>query len=726
VEKEVQEPVISLAQGVVRWGVGDAVDVAAAMRECEEGGGNAEKSGGGNTVDRYGAVEGIPELREAAIASRNRFSGKIDSEQSELNCIVTAGSNQGFMSVVMATCDAGDTAVLLTPYFFNHRMALDLAGVSCAAISPAAGSFLPNWEELERSIAGADGRARLLVVVNPSNPSGAVFGAEDMARLVELTARHDMWLCCDEAYADFVFDEEDNAVPHTLVSPRGPHVITLRSMSKAYGAAGWRVGFVFHDSSRLDLAEALAKVQDTIPINAPQLSQRVALRALTDPNVDRWVRDNIQSLGENRKLLREAIHDVGGHDSRGGLYFLVTLPPGVHDHDAVQFLCMKFRVLVVPCSESGLPSTIRVSYGNLMPAQIRIAAGRLRRGLLALRAGATSQLSHVASPELTMQPPTKRARTTLLFSPEDSLGLNAQSAPVTPILAGRTPRRKRETPQRVQFQEKVSVLEFSREISQCAVPFEGAFPLGLSPKPIREIRVDLSPGPTSALALPGDEIGPPVVAEEERKALLAAAGEAKVDRKSQAKQIQKARKKVRVGCDCSPTAVPDSSDFVCCQALPATGRQGCFCRRSGLDCSTSSCTCFDPDSGTADPCHNRDAAAKPILTKDEKFQHLAQYVQAGNWQDDRYARYADLAARVASFSDVAGVSFPLSSPSPDRLAAAGFFYHPATGFLDQCRCFSCGLTLNGWEEGDDPIQEHSSQDSVVECEYLRGLSRLRG
>ena len=273
--------VASLAQGIVHWAPPDAAVEAAAASAREP------------TSHAYGADAGLPELREA-LADRLRTKGLDNVE-----VMVTAGANQAFTNVALTLLDAGDACVLFAPYYFNHRMMLDMRGCR-VVVAPTDDSLLPTVEATREAL---DGGARCVVLVNPGNPSGAVIPEDRLRAISDVCAERNAWLVVDNTYDAFVY-----GVAHSLVE--GPHVVNTFSFSKAYGLMGWRVGYLAYDPS---IGPQMLKAQDTVAICAAQCSQKAALAALRADVDGRWTGPRIAALADAQKqYVLKALQPLGG------------------------------------------------------------------------------------------------------------------------------------------------------------------------------------------------------------------------------------------------------------------------------------------------------------------------------------------------------------------------------------------------------------------------------
>ena len=357
---------LSMGQGMVHWGppppVLEAVTHAATGSE----------PGGDPNLHAYGPVAGDPALLDV-LAGWLRQQHGLDLEGAAL--LLSAGSNMAFNAVVQVLCDPGDELILPVPYYFNHEMAIRLAGGTPV---PVQAGLIPDPEQLAAAITP---RTRAIVTVSPNNPSGAVIPAAVLAAINRLCAERGLLHICDEAYA--LFRHGDTPVWSPGSQPgSGAHTITLGSLSKSHGMAGWRVGWAVVPEG---LMPALAKVQDTILICPPRLIQRAAATALAAGSG--WCHERIAALSERRRRVLAALE---GHErpwrvlgpADGAFYALLQLDSPLSSDTAMERLIREHRVALVSGSSFGLEGCcLRLSYGMLNEADLDEALERLESGL---------------------------------------------------------------------------------------------------------------------------------------------------------------------------------------------------------------------------------------------------------------------------------------------------------------------------------------------------------
>ncbi|CAO2815334.1 unnamed protein product [Amaranthus hypochondriacus] len=323
-------------------------------------------------ISRYGADEGIPELRDA-LMQKLRTENKLTKSK----IMVTAGANQGFVNLVLALCDAGDSVVMFAPYYFNAYMSFQMTGVSNILVGPGDPETLyPNADWLEKTLK-TNPPPKVVTVVNPGNPSGTYIPEPLLKRISDLCKGAGSWLIVDNTYEYFMYDGRK----HSCVE--GDHIVNLFSFSKAYGMMGWRVGYIAYPAGVDGFLDQLLKVQDNIPICASIISQYLAFHSM-EAGTD-WVKEQVKELVKNRELIKDALSILGKDAVKGGegaIYLWVKLPDEFQDDfKIIRWLARRHKLILIPGSACGCPGHLRISFGGLPEAETAVAAERLRKGM---------------------------------------------------------------------------------------------------------------------------------------------------------------------------------------------------------------------------------------------------------------------------------------------------------------------------------------------------------
>jgi aspartate aminotransferase/aminotransferase len=327
---EKTEPVIHLEVGQPDFPTPDHI-VEATCRHLREG------------HTKYVPNAGMGPLREAAARHFERRTGVKTGPE---NILVTPGAVMSVATAFMATLEPGDEVLLPDPGWPNYRMAIEVlhARVVCYSLRPE-NQFLPDLDELERRVGP---RTRLLLLCNPSNPTGQVYGGELMRQLMAFADQRDLYVLSDEIYGDIVFDQ-----PHASALPfdREGRSLIVSGMSKSYAMTGFRVGFT---RARPEYIELAAKLQEPFVSCGSGFSQLAAAEALDGPQD--CVEQMRQAYKRRRDLALEVLrqHGLYQYTPGGAFYLLIDVSAtGLSSRDFMVRLLEEKKVAVAPGSTFG-------------------------------------------------------------------------------------------------------------------------------------------------------------------------------------------------------------------------------------------------------------------------------------------------------------------------------------------------------------------------------------
>lgn len=326
----------------------------------------------------YGPVDGIPQLQQA-IATKLERENRIPEREGQ-RIVVTAGGNMAFLNAVLSLVDPGDEVVLPTPYYFNQEMAVTIAGGRVVTV-PVGDDYQLDPADVRRAIGP---RTRAVVTISPNNPSGAVYPEEVLREINTLCADRGIVHISDEAYEYFTYDGARHFSPGSIDGSEA-HTISLFSLSKAYGFASWRIGYMVIPQR---LATAIRKVQDTNLICPPVISQYAAVGAL-QVGAD-YARGYVEEMARARAAVLAELRSIEDIctvvPTQGAFYLLLRIAGGGDPLNLVERLVREHRVAAIPGSTFGIEDscTLRVSYGALRATEVEEGIGRLVRGLRAI------------------------------------------------------------------------------------------------------------------------------------------------------------------------------------------------------------------------------------------------------------------------------------------------------------------------------------------------------
>ena len=324
---------------------------------------------------KYTLVQGIDPLLKVIRHKLLEENGIALDETQRI--VVTAGGNMAFMNALLAITDPGDQIILQLPYYFNHEMAISM--VNCEAVCvPTNEHYQLQLDALRNAITD---RTRAIVTVSPNNPAGVVYAESDLRAVNALCREAGIYHISDEAYEYFTYDGARHFSPGSIADS-GEYTISLYSLSKAYGFASWRIGWMVAPDH---LYTAIKKAQDTILICPPVVSQYAAVAAMQVGSA--YCREKLGTMTATRRIIRNALNELGElvtlPRSDGAFYFLLRVRTDMDAMTLAERLIREHRVAVIPSTAFGLTTGcyMRLSYGALDEEIAAEASRRLVHGL---------------------------------------------------------------------------------------------------------------------------------------------------------------------------------------------------------------------------------------------------------------------------------------------------------------------------------------------------------
>jgi aspartate aminotransferase len=309
----------------------------------------------------YTANAGLVELRRAVAEYTNTYSG-VQVDAAEI--VVTNGAKQAVFQTFAALVDPGDEVLLPSPHWVTYPSGVELAGgVPVPIPTTMEEGFKVSVEKLEKH---RTERTKMLVFVSPSNPTGAVYTAEEARAIGEWARDHDIWVMADEIYQrlDYVNHVSPSIAAETN---RFENWILINGVAKSYAMTGWRVGWMVGPK---DVMDAAARHQSHATSNVANVAQHAALAALTGPQDS--VHQMREAFDRRRKLMFEmvsAIEGVSCLEPEGAFYVFPDISDLLGDRwetsaDFATAAIEEAAVALVPGESFGAPGFIRLSYAT--------------------------------------------------------------------------------------------------------------------------------------------------------------------------------------------------------------------------------------------------------------------------------------------------------------------------------------------------------------------------
>ncbi|WP_136023680.1 aminotransferase class I/II-fold pyridoxal phosphate-dependent enzyme [Microbacterium sp. K27] len=278
-------------------------------------------------ANQYPPGRGTPDLLDAISAHQRRFYGLTVDPTREV--IVTAGATEALTATLLALIDGpDDEVVVFEPYYDSYAAAVALAGARLRTVPLRAPDFQPD---LDRLAAAVTDRTRIILVNDPHNPTGAVFGREVLSEVVRLAERHDAIIVTDEVYEHLAFH-----APHTPIATlpgAAERTLTISSAGKTFSTTGWKIGWV-HGPAALITAVLTVKQYLTY-VNGSPFQPAIAVGLRMD---DAYFADAAAALARKHEILGAGLREAGFtvHAPQGG-YFTVADATALGGADAAAF-----------------------------------------------------------------------------------------------------------------------------------------------------------------------------------------------------------------------------------------------------------------------------------------------------------------------------------------------------------------------------------------------------
>jgi aspartate aminotransferase len=316
---------------------------------------------------RYTPAGGLPELKEAVAAKTARDSG-YSAQASQV--LITNGGKQAVEEAFATLLDPGDEVLLPAPYWTTYPEAICLAGGVPVEIQTTwEAGFRVTVDQLE---AARGPRAKVLLFVSPSNPTGAVYSAEEVEAIGRWAVEHGVWVVTDEIYEHLVYGGASFTSMPVLVPDLADTCVVINGVAKTYAMTGWRVGWMIGPA---DVTKAATNLQSHATSNVCNVAQRAALAAVTGDLVA--VAEMRATYDRRRRTIVGMLNEVPGvrcPEPEGAFYAFPSLA-GLLDRplggtgrmastslDLAALILDEARVAFVPGEAFGAPGYGRFSY----------------------------------------------------------------------------------------------------------------------------------------------------------------------------------------------------------------------------------------------------------------------------------------------------------------------------------------------------------------------------
>ena len=331
---------------------------------------------------KYTSNQGIPELLHA-ITHKFQDDNNLKFDTSQI--LVSCGAKHSVYNALQAICDEGDEVIVPAPYWVSYPEMVKLVDAKPVIVQTSAENhFKMTAAQLKHAVTK---KTKALILCSPSNPTGAVYTPDEIVELAAVIAQTGIYVISDEIYEKIIYDGYKHFSIGSI-EPIREQVITVNGVSKVFSMTGWRIGYM---GARKDIVQAAEKIQSQMTSNAPSISQKAALAALTN-NLSYEVAAMVQEFDRRRKYLlaeMDKVKELKYIYPRGSFTLFVNIKPflkaKVNSHkletsdDVVMYFLNEHNVAMVPGSSFGAPHWMRLSYACSME-DLQKATRRLHNG----------------------------------------------------------------------------------------------------------------------------------------------------------------------------------------------------------------------------------------------------------------------------------------------------------------------------------------------------------
>lgn len=255
-------------------------------------------------MHKYTPAPGLPALREAVAAKTYRDSGyKVTPSQ----VIVTNGGKQSVYTGIHCLVDPGDEVLLPAPYWVTYPAVVELAGgVTIPLETDETSGFKVTVDQLE---AAYTPRTKLLIFVSPSNPTGAVYDAAEIAEIGRWAVDRGVWVLTDEIYEHLVYGDASFASLPVEVPELAEQCVIVNGVAKTYAMTGWRVGWMVAPDH---VIKGATKLQGHLTSNVSNIAQAGAIEAVSGSLDD--VHMMREAFDRRRRIMHRMLNETRGID----------------------------------------------------------------------------------------------------------------------------------------------------------------------------------------------------------------------------------------------------------------------------------------------------------------------------------------------------------------------------------------------------------------------------
>ena len=311
---------------------------------------------------KYAPAPGIPALR-AALAEKYRSDNGIEGVE-PAQVVVSPGGKFSCYLAILAVTSPGDEVIIPAPYWVSYPEMVKLAGGTPKTLFAGQDrGFKITPQQLREAITP---KTRMVILNSPSNPTGAIYSAQELQALVEVALEAGIYIMSDEIYEYLLYDGVQHVSPASFSKEAADSVITVAGFSKTFSMTGWRLGTLLAPAP---IAKAVASLQSQTSSNATTFAQYGALAAMQNWDQAMTAVQGMLEVFDRRRLyLWEGLNAIDGIEcarAQGAFYLFPKMDSfGLSANDFAARILEEEKVAVVPGEGFGAPGYMRLSYAT--------------------------------------------------------------------------------------------------------------------------------------------------------------------------------------------------------------------------------------------------------------------------------------------------------------------------------------------------------------------------
>jgi len=346
--------VISFGAGEPDFDTPDHIKMAA-VKAIEEG------------FTKYTPVDGIVELKDAIISKLVR-DNQLTYDRSQI--VVSCGAKHTLYNLTQVLFEEGDEVIIPSPYWVSYLDMVLLSGARPVILNTGeAQGFKILPEQLKSAITR---NTKAIIMNSPSNPTGAVYTARELAALAEVVSGKEMLVISDDIYEKIIYDDRPFTNIASLSEELRNRTVVVNGVSKAYSMTGWRIGYA---AGPEEIIKAMTKLQSQNTSNPTSISQRAAVEALNGNQES--VTEMVEEFRRRRNVIVEKLNAIPGVTCalpHGAFYVFPDVSSLYgrsyrgqalsNSSDFTAYLLEAANVAVIPGVDFGHDNHIRLSYAT--------------------------------------------------------------------------------------------------------------------------------------------------------------------------------------------------------------------------------------------------------------------------------------------------------------------------------------------------------------------------